>query len=244
MKKHKIIYFAILCLFIGFYSCNNEDISMDDDRNRHIETINIDEINQIIANMLDTTVLEIDSEEAFYKLCKDASNIREQELLNEGYIKVESFSNDSNQTRASVQLYTKIVSPNGTTAIEYSQFKARFSTSFCNEVNAVVASGLHISPSKTYICGWRNAGTYFYLASNQRGGTKPSPEGALTPSTKYGYKERGYEAYANGNQYIIVSHQLGITCEDTNKSTTLLDIRYPFWDNQRGYVYNFAVLTL
>lgn len=242
MKFYKIIFLLLFILFIGFYSCSNDDETVSN-ISVSAKTISADEIAELIAGMPDSRVYNIDSEEDFNELCIKVADLKDQELLGKGYKKVGT--NDMLlQTRASVQPYTKMIHPYSTTPISNSQFKAKFSKAFCDEINIVSTSNT-ISPSKTYLCAWRDAGTFFNLASNQRGGPLPSLEGALIPSTKSNYKERGYEAYVSAsNQYIIVSHQLSIICEDVSGSTTLLDIRYPFWNTQAGYIYNFSILTL
>jgi len=241
MRNNKLIYFLLCFLFLGFYSCNNEDEIIGDNEDKNIKTISGSEIADIVANMQDTMVYDIDSEEDLDVLCKKNAEIKELELISKGYAKVESEGNLI-ALHAGVQIHQKKIHPMSTTPIEYSQFKAKFSRKFCDEINVDAVN--KISTNKTYVCGWRNAGDFHNLTSNQRGGPQPSPEAALVPSTKSGYSARGYDAYTNANnQFVMVSHQLAIVCEDVNHTTTLLDIRYPFW-NQAGYVINYAILTL
>lgn len=195
--------------------------------------------------MTDTTVYHIDTKEDMNQLLQKVVNIREQELFKEGFVKVEKVEGDLVETRASgVEFITKYVNPTNTYAIEYSQFKGKFSQAFCNEINAYVAPQYQISPKKTYICGWRDAGSYYNLQPNQQVAILDSPKAALKPSTKTGYSIRGYEGYiSTHNQFIMNSHQLAIAYEDVKKPTIVLNIRYPFWDSPGAYELNFAVLT-
>lgn len=226
-------------LSLFFYSCNNDEFVSDSSEYENGKFVSEEQMAKLLAEMVDTRVFNIETEKDLNELCSKAGEQRRQELLNNGYTKIEE---KDYQLRASVQQYSVQFHPYGTTQILSSNFKSKFSKSFCDEINLDAVN--KINPDKTYICNWREASVYFNLASNQSGGPLPSPQAALIPSTKSGYSQRGYEAFVNShNQYILISHQLEIYCEDVNKPTIIMEIRYPYWDRSTGYVFNYAVLT-
>jgi len=232
-----------------FFSCNNEDYNMESDNSdQPLKYVSAEELAKLLEGVSDT-VYTIEDEKDFNRLLNEVSIQQEQELLSMGYEKIEE-SDFLMMTKAapSVQKINVKISPNNCPQIS-DQFKASFSQKFCDQINGTGAV-TPIRPGKTYLCNWRDAGTFFNLADNQRGGVAPSPKAALKPTTKgnftTGNAERGYDAYKNAhNQYILASHMLKVVCEDTKGPTVNIGAQYPYWDSKTGvYEINYSILTL
>lgn len=248
MVNNKFSYLLLSLLCIGFCSCGNDELmcreASETTEEFHMKYLSAEDVLEIEMGMEDTTVYYINTDEDFNEMLEKVSLKRDLILQEQGFTKVGKFEDELAKTRSGgIQFLNEKVDIHATTPIEYSRFKAKFSKSFCDEVNSSMwVQEMHaISPKKTYICGWRDAGTFHSLSANQQVAAMDSPNGALIPSTKAEYKLRGYEGYISpyGN-FRIHSHQLAILYEDVNHTTLLLDIRYPL---DSVYVYNFAVLT-
>lgn len=255
MKKIVLINLLVDLFIGGFYSCKNDDYSID---NNEVRYISYEEKESIMRGIKDS-IINIDTEEDLINLQRLISVDQEQELQEMGYIKLEDIETDySLNTRAvSIERLT-IYTPYTTGMPIGEKFKAKFSKIFCDEINGVayganIVENMKIYPNKTYICMWRNAGTFFNLKENQHGGVLPSPNAALKPSKKEsftsGNAERGYDAYRNAaNQYILASHMLEVCYEDVKGSTVIIRASYPFWainspSERKGYEINFSILT-
>lgn len=249
MINNKIVYLLLSFLCISFYSCNRDELicceNSEVTEESNMKYLSAEEVQEIEAGMKDTTVYYINTDEDFKEILEKISLERDLNLQKQGFTKVEKFDEELIKTRSGdIQFLNVKVGSMSTPIVEYSEFKAKFSESFCNEINSsIYVQDIHsISPKKTYICGWRNAGSFYDLAANQEVAAMDSPQGALIPSTKTGYKLRGYEGYVNSyRNFVIHSHQLAISHEDVKGTTLLLDIRYPL---DGVYIYNFAVLTI
>lgn len=241
MKRVNLVCLFTVLFTLGFYSCSNDELNSENNNlDEKKKYISVEERMELLAEMIDTTVITIETVDDLNELRKTISDLREQELLNNGYTKIEE--ENIIRTKASVQRYSIKIHPYNCVPIQNSKFVAKFNKAFCDKLN--VNGSNKLSPDKNYICGWRDAGTFFNLAANQSGGPMESPQAALKPTTKSGYTERGYDAYVNAyNQYILTSHQLEIICEDVKNPTIMMEIRYPFWDTNTGYVLNYAILT-
>lgn len=239
--KEALIVTIIICT--GLTSCDNEfDPTKIDTPMAKGELVS-DDIRMKIELNLDTTVFFIDNMDDINALLEKVSQAKAFELEHKGWKKAKANTHNVS-TRATVKDYT--IYEATSYPIANSQFKAKFSTSIVNEINAVTGSELDISSNKTYICEWRYIEPFVNLGPSDIVAQLESPLCGLRPSKRNGYSARGYESYTNssGTQFLMLTNLLTILYEDVNHTTTYLSIKYPFFFNHKGYEFNYSILTL
>ena len=235
-------YYFLFLLFV-FASCNQD------------EMLSIDFAVEKKAMVEDSIpVYEIESENDIISIGTKHYGLFEERLLEDGW--VESVDTIETGTRATIPLVVRTDTAyvfNATVDIDVEDprdlmFKARFSGTMVDSINAYVQPHLRIKKGQRYVCEWRLIASYYSLQSGERCAVRPSPFCALTPQTRDGFTNRGYKGYTNSqyNYFLMTSYQMRILYEDVNHETTLLQIDWPFFKKGQqgeslGYEFIFAV---
>lgn len=250
MKKLSLFLSVLVLIFTC--GCQNSAL-IDEPNNSHAEDFRdtIEPSMETLDSLEMIAPYEIDELKDLGSALGIADSLFHTILNNESFISEQNTPMVS--SRASMEKFTVYVSNPLPLMPEDEQkmfFKAKFGSEVVNLINQHSTKDYKISTGTTYLCHWDVMMHSVDLESNQNLGVASSPKCALHPDTKSSYINRGYKTEKklqnDGTSIMyLYSFQLEIMRKDTNKPTTVLNIKYPrhLDSPYNGYEFNYSILT-
>ena len=240
--KANLLLLLLICIF---FSCQKENIIVEQKQTGNPQIINITE--EMREKAGDIVYDESNMDQLFLHM----DSVLEKELANKGYRKAIEKPNIIQskvhvENRSYVSHYTDIYH-----MVESEKWvKINFYNELADEVNRQW-SGVdnnQVERGKTYFCTWRYYEAVAKLADNEYFGAKKSRLCGLKPSSRYQLRQclRDYESYespSDPNTTLMLTYILQIVCRDVNGPTQLHEnFYYPAPGS--GYVFEYSVLVM